>query len=220
MSQADTIKFAQSNVALGPAPISKDWVIEGSPTARIRQIFRSVDGESETFIWDCTAGKFNWYYSVDETVYVIEGSVIVEDEAGVAHELTAGSTMFFPKGSAAKWHVPKYIRKVAFRDKGMKDGIELKVINRLRQVTAGMKQAGENQVAIIRSGADKEASARLGQAAAVRPKVIGAVLAAVGKKPSVAKALFSLLDLNATLKSPGKTIIAPAGSTSILLNMG
>ena len=114
MSQADTIKFAQSNVALGPAPISKDWVIEGSPTARIRQIFRSVDGESETFIWDCTAGKFNWYYSVDETVYVIEGSVIVEDEAGVAHELTAGSTMFFPKGSAAKWHVPKYIRKVAF----------------------------------------------------------------------------------------------------------
>ena len=113
-----------------------------------------------------------------------------------------------------------YIRKVAFRDQGMKAGIELKVVNRLRQVTAGMKQDGENQVAIIRSKADQDASQRLGEAAAVRPKLIGEVLAEVRQQPEVAEALFDLLDLNATLKSPGKTIIVPRAGAPVILNLG
>lgn len=112
-----------------------------------------------------------------------------------------------------------YIRKVAFSDKGMKAGIELKVVNRLRQVTAGMKQEGDNQVAIIRSKADQQASERLGEAAAVRPKVVGGVLAEVRKEKAVADALFDLMDINATLKSPGKTIIVPHGGSPVLLNV-
>ncbi len=43
------------------------------------------------------------------------------------------------------------IRKVAFRDKGMIAEIQRKVVNRLRQVTAAMRQAGDNEVAIIHS---------------------------------------------------------------------
>ncbi|MEO7414451.1 MAG: SPFH domain-containing protein, partial [Opitutaceae bacterium] len=66
-----------------------------------------------------------------------------------------------------------YIRKVAFRDQGMIAEIQRKVVNRLRQVTAAMRQAGENEVAIIHSEADKKASQRLGQAQAVRPQVVG-----------------------------------------------
>jgi len=104
-----------------------------------------------------------------------------------------------------------YIRKVAFRDQGMTLEIERKVVNRLRQVTAAMKQDGENKVALIHSKADKEASQRLGEAQAVRPRVVGQALAEVQKNPDVADALFRLLDLQATLKSPGKTIIMPAG---------
>jgi hypothetical protein len=38
-----------------------------------------------------------------------------------------------------------YIRKVHFRDPGMIHQIEEKVVNRLRQVTAAIKQDGENQ---------------------------------------------------------------------------
>jgi regulator of protease activity HflC (stomatin/prohibitin superfamily) len=111
-----------------------------------------------------------------------------------------------------------YIRKVAFRDKGMIEQIERKVVNRLRQVTAGMKQAGDNQVALIHSDADKQAAQRLGEAQAVRPKIIGAVLADIRKNPAVAEALFKLLDVQATLRSTGKVIIAPAGTAGLLLN--
>jgi regulator of protease activity HflC (stomatin/prohibitin superfamily) len=110
-----------------------------------------------------------------------------------------------------------YIRKVAFRDKGMIAQIELKVVNRLRQVTAAMRQNGDNQVALIHSDADKKASEKLGQAQAVRPQVVGAALADIQKNPAVANALFRLLDIKATMKSTGKVLISPGGSMGLLL---
>ena len=111
-----------------------------------------------------------------------------------------------------------YIRKVAFRDRGMIVEIQRKVVNRLRQVTAAMRQAGENEVAIIHSEADKKASQRLGQSQAVRPHVIGQALAEIQKMPEVANALFSLLDIQATLKSPGKVILSAGDAPSVLLS--
>ena len=111
-----------------------------------------------------------------------------------------------------------YIRKVAFRDRGMINEIQRKVVNRLRQVTAAMRQAGENEVAIIHSEADRKASQRLGQAQAVRPQVVGRALAEVQKNSEVASALFTLLDIQATLKSPGKLTLASSDSTNLLLN--
>ena len=111
-----------------------------------------------------------------------------------------------------------YIRKVAFRDKGMIAEIQRKVVNRLRQVTAAMKQAGDNTVAIIHSEADKQASQRLGQAQAVRPEVVGRTLAEIQREPDVAEALFRLLEISATLKSTGKIVLAEPGTAELILN--
>jgi regulator of protease activity HflC (stomatin/prohibitin superfamily) len=111
-----------------------------------------------------------------------------------------------------------YIRKVAFRDQGMIGEIQRKVVNRLRQVTAAMRQAGENEVAIIHSEADKKASQRLGQAQAVRPQVVGGALAEIQRVPEVATALFALLDIQATLKSAGKVVLSSGDMPGVLLN--
>ncbi len=111
-----------------------------------------------------------------------------------------------------------YIRKVAFRDKGMIAEIQRKVVNRLRQVTAAMRQAGENEVAIIHSEADRKAAQRLGQAQAVRPQIVGQALAEIQRVPEVASALFTLLDIQATLKSPGKITLASGDTTGLLLS--
>lgn len=102
-----------------------------------------------------------------------------------------------------------YIRKVAFRDSGMIREIERKVVNRLRQVTASMRQDGDNQVAIIRSQAEKEAAQRLGRAQAERPRIVGEALSQIRENPEVADALFNLLDLQATLRSPGNITLVP-----------
>jgi len=109
-----TIEFGTGNVELSPCPIHPDWVIEGAPIARNFVLSRSADAAASTLIWDCTAGRFNWYYDIDETVYVLEGGVTVTDDAGVVHRLDPGDTAFFPAGSHAVWHVESYIRKVAF----------------------------------------------------------------------------------------------------------
>ena len=123
--------------------------------------------------------------------------------------------------TSAKWGFAMgstYIRKVAFRDRGMIGEIERKVVNRLRQVTAAMKQAGDNEVALIQSSAEMRAAQRLGEAQAVRPLVIGKVLSELRTDVVVADALFRLLEIQATIKSPGKILITPAGRGDLLLS--
>ncbi len=108
------IKFGTAHGQLGPAPIRAAWILEGEPVARNKLLSRSADGTASTYIWDCTAGKFNWHYEVDETLYVVEGRVIIKDQIGNSQTLEAGDTAFFPRGSKAEWTVDEYVRKVAF----------------------------------------------------------------------------------------------------------
>jgi uncharacterized cupin superfamily protein len=114
MTVESAIKFGIGQVTLGAAGINPNWILEGNPIARNKLLSQSADGTASSYIWDCTAGRFNWFYDVDETIYVIEGGVVVKDVAGVARRLSAGDTIFFPAGTRAEWHVEDYIRKVAF----------------------------------------------------------------------------------------------------------
>jgi uncharacterized cupin superfamily protein len=107
------IKFASAADDLSPAPIDPSWIQEGNPMARIKLMSGSSDGLANTYIWDCTAGRFNWKYGFDETACILEGSIIVTDQKGVSHMLKTGDTMFFPAGSNADWIVTEYVRKVA-----------------------------------------------------------------------------------------------------------
>jgi ethanolamine utilization protein EutQ (cupin superfamily) len=65
-------------------------------------------------VWECTAGRFNWFYGIDESVYVVEGSMRLKDSNGNQRLVNAGDTVFFPAGSHAEWTVDKYVKKVAF----------------------------------------------------------------------------------------------------------
>src|SRR5450432_1549492 len=111
---AGLIKFGTSRGELASAPINPEWILEGNPVARNKFLSRSVDGNGSTYIWDCTAGRFNWHYQIDETVCVLTGSVLVKDPSGVSRLLEAGDTAFFAASSSAEWTVQTYIRKVAF----------------------------------------------------------------------------------------------------------
>jgi len=72
--------------------------------------------------------------------------------------------------------------------------IESKVVNRLRQVTAAIKQDGANQVSIIRSTAERQAAIEFGKAAAVRPAVVGKTLAEISRDPDIAATIFDILE--------------------------
>lgn len=82
--------------------------------ARIEQLSTSADGTAGTYYWDCTAGRFNWFYSFDETLYILEGTFTLKDPDGNTRRVAAGDIIYFPKGARAEWTVDNYVRKVAF----------------------------------------------------------------------------------------------------------
>ena len=108
------ITYGSAPVAWNLCPIAADWVLEGKPVARIEHLSSSADGTASTYFWDCTAGRFNWFYSFDETLHILEGSVELKDSAGMTRRVVAGDTIFFPTGSQAEWTVERYVRKLAF----------------------------------------------------------------------------------------------------------
>jgi uncharacterized cupin superfamily protein len=119
------IKVADLQVSLNLCPINPAWILEGNPVARNKVMSNSADGTACTLIWDCTAGRFNWIYDIDETVYVLEGSFSLKDRSGNIRRVVAGDTVFFPVGSQAEWTVETYVRKLAFCRKPLSRKIQL-----------------------------------------------------------------------------------------------
>lgn len=105
-----------------------------------------------------------------------------------------------------------YIRKVHFRDDAMIKQIEEKVVNRLRQVTAAIRQDGANQVNIITSTAERQAAIEFGKANALRPKIVGAVLNEICADPDVANALFEILEIERILEGKTRITLLPPGN--------
>jgi len=99
---------------LKPAPVVPDWVLHGTPETRSRELARSHDRTSHAVVWDCTAGRFNWHYNKDETLVVLTGEAFITNEKGEERLIGPGDVVFFPAGTSSRWHVPKYIKKVAF----------------------------------------------------------------------------------------------------------
>lgn len=110
-----------------------------------------------------------------------------------------------------------YIRKVHFRDAIMIHQIEQKVVNRLTQVTSAIRQAGDNQVDIIKSKAEREASIEFAKAHAVRPRLVGDALKEIGKDPEVVSALFDVLETEQIIEGDGDVIMLPTGTNSGLI---
>ena len=105
-----------------------------------------------------------------------------------------------------------YIRKVHFRDENMIREIEAKVVNRLRQVTASIKQDGDNQVHVITNTAQRTASIEFGRAGAMRPQIVGQALSELAQDPEVNEALFAILETQKLMDNPGELILIPKNS--------
>ncbi len=110
-----------------------------------------------------------------------------------------------------------YIRKVHFRDAGMIKQIEEKVVNRLRQVTSAIKQAGANQVSVITSSAEREAAVEFAKAAAIRPATMGQAFQEIAREPAVAEALFDVLETQRILAGKARFALLPGGAHGRML---
>jgi regulator of protease activity HflC (stomatin/prohibitin superfamily) len=105
-----------------------------------------------------------------------------------------------------------YIRKVHFRDAGMIKQIEEKVVNRLRQVTAAIKQDGANQVSVITSTAERQAAIEFAKAAAMRPQIVGAALQKISQDTEISRALFETLETQNIIEGEAAITLLPPKS--------
>jgi hypothetical protein len=94
---------------------------------------------------------------------------------------------------------------------GMIHQIEEKVVNRLRQVTSAIRQAGSNQVSVITSSAEREAAIEFAKAAAIRPATLGQAFQEIAREPEVATALFDVLETQRILAGTAKIAMLPGG---------
>jgi uncharacterized cupin superfamily protein len=108
------IETGDCNVELELRPIEPSWVIEGNPVSHSHILSTSSDGTASTIIWHCTEGKFNWYYDFDETIMILEGSIVLESDGLPAKRYGPGDVIFFRCGAHAKWHVEGHVKKIAF----------------------------------------------------------------------------------------------------------
>ena len=104
---------AAATADLAPGPIPSSWILEGAPKARGKKLLQSHDRTFQAVVWDCTAGRFNWHYDVDETVFIIAGEVFIDDGKDKERRMGPGDMGFFPAGSHCMWHIPVYVRKFA-----------------------------------------------------------------------------------------------------------
>jgi uncharacterized protein len=108
------IETANLAVNLTPRPIEPSWIIEGDPVAQSCVLSRSADGLATTIVWQCSEGKFNWHYDFDETILILEGSIVLENDAMGPTRYGPGDVIYFKDGAHAKWHVEGHVRKLAF----------------------------------------------------------------------------------------------------------
>ena len=87
--------------------------------------------------------------------------------------------------------------------------IEQKVVNRLRQVTSAIRQQGANQVAIIKSGAERAAAAEFAHASAVRPYLVGKAIQEIAKDKEILNTVFEILETEKMLDGEVELTLIP-----------
>ena len=139
----DFIQTANTTSKLKPSPIEPSWIIEGNPIAQSSLISKSADGLAWTVVWQCSEGKFNWYYNVDETLLILEGSIVLESDTMPPTRYGPGDTIFFRNGAHARWHVEGRVRKLAFcrTTQPMIFGFALRLFNKLKRIVLPKQQA-------------------------------------------------------------------------------
>ena len=135
-------------VNLTPRPIEPSWIIEGNPEAQWCVLSKSADGLASTMVWQCSEGKFNWYYDFDETILILEGSIVLESDTMPSTRYIAGDVIFFKDGAHARWHVEGHVRKLAFcrTTQPMLLGFALRVFNKLKRT---LLPSGKRQTASL-----------------------------------------------------------------------
>ena len=75
---------------------------------------QSADRIAWTVVRLCTESKFNWYYDFDETILILDGSIMLESDGMPPTRYSTDDVIFFKNGARTNWHVEGHVKKLAF----------------------------------------------------------------------------------------------------------
>lgn len=91
--------------------VDPSWVRTGAPNFRNAEMGRSPDGRTISGLWACDGpSTFEWAFSMDETLILLEGMVEVE-YLGKRFTIRPGESATFLADTKAVWHVPAHVKK-------------------------------------------------------------------------------------------------------------
>jgi len=101
-----------SETNLDPWPIGKENILSGDAEAYGTVLWQSKDKLLCNGVWSCTAGKFNWEYTWNETFYLTQGKMTISVNNAESTEYNAGDLVFIPHGTSTTWTIIEPVRKV------------------------------------------------------------------------------------------------------------
>jgi len=105
VGKADRLEFKDASIR--PPHV----MLSGKADCRAKIYHLSHDRSADAGIWECKGpAKFNYYYGMDESVYILAGTAEIE-YLGKKFVLSAGDTTHFIQGTTATWSVPEHVRK-------------------------------------------------------------------------------------------------------------
>lgn len=92
--------------------LDNETVLDGNPTETGYNYFTDASGRLTAGVWECTPCTTRIdSYPVDEFCHILDGTVVVTDNAGHAETFKAGDCFVIPKGLSCTWHMPETTRK-------------------------------------------------------------------------------------------------------------
>lgn len=110
---ATVFRIDAADRGLGPIQHdSSDTAIAGARSPRAVTSFVDVTGSFTAGVWACDAGTLEIRnLAIDEACYLIEGEVIITDEAGNSEVFRQGEAFVLKRGFSGTWHMPTAIKK-------------------------------------------------------------------------------------------------------------
>ena len=92
--------------------LENENVIGGDPVETGHNFFTGGSGQLTAGVWECTPCTIQTNsYPVDEFCYILNGIVVITDDAGHSETFKAGDCFVVPKGTSFTWHMPETTRK-------------------------------------------------------------------------------------------------------------
>ena len=105
-------KVTVADVELDDWTLPDEVITGGNPVAKGKLLWQSDDKRLANGVWSCEPGSFNWEYTWDETIYFVEGEVVITDQDGTSVTCRAGDLFYVPIGTMTHWKVVATVRKV------------------------------------------------------------------------------------------------------------